>query len=210
MQGVVATISLLSAGLIGGAVFWIIATAALIYVIKQAQQRAAGQPGTILFAHKPMRMLGASIGVALALVWLAVSADDAWLIRIALITLFFALAIYIAFAVSSLPFWTADNTSLTRHLLMAQKTLRWDEIDWVYGVQNTATRRGGRGVTEQKLIVEAGPRRRIVITMNALGTSPGASLKIQSFIQDHAKQAVLGFGRIHEVERRRAAARNRA
>ncbi len=113
------------------------------------------------------------------------------------------------FATYYVPLWAADNTGLTRRALFVKKTLPWHAIDWVYGSMKRTNYRLYGVVkvgqsTQQELVVEAGPKRKIKVTLKAF-LSGGNPQPLKQAIEQNATSAQFGFDKFAAVKQRRAA-----
>jgi hypothetical protein len=172
-----------------------------------ALQSRCNTPGTIIFL-RPRWLLIASTFVLMICsalpLFVPITSDN---IAVVLLPALFALLFYASGLVNVLLFFVADQSGLTRHILFLKKTLPWHAIDWVYGAQTTTSHKAYGLVavaktTEQKLIVEAGPRQRLSIPLRDpfIRTKPGPLIEA---IQERASNALWGYDQWNEVRKRR-------
>ncbi len=103
---------------------------------------------------------------------------------------------------------SADDNGLTISFLGRRKSMAWKDVDWVYGLQSSMSTRGRarrtRSFFDTRVILEAGPRRRITIplAMGGDATSRDALFKMAFERTTNARQ---GFRKARQVAERRAA-----
>lgn len=165
-----------------------------------AAARAGHQgPEVVLFTRSWRKPLALSVVFLLLLgasPFVGVDSNNAafvWLLLLA----FFALLFWLQFTIQALVFWVADLSGLSRQVLAFKTTLPWHEIDWVYP-QRKRTNYQALGVvkvaqtTEDAIIVEAGPRRRITLALKAWLMGGDAQPLVHA-IEERATNAQFGF-----------------
>lgn len=189
--------------------FPLVALLALVFAVitligTSVAQRAHRAPGTVLFRRSIWPLLVPTlIVVACGIVPLFVAVDTTLLALV----LIFALIFYVSGIVVAPLFFVADQTGLTRQILFVKKTLAWQEIDWIYGSQTTTSYKAYGLVkvgqtSEQKLVVEAGPKKRMQIPLRVpmMRVRPDALLQA---IQERANGALFGYDQRARVHQRR-------
>jgi hypothetical protein len=174
-----------------------------------ALQSRYTMPGTVIFRRPRWLLVVSTLALVIcgALPLFVLITRDS--IAAILLPALFALLFYASGLVNVVLFFVADQSGLTRHILFLKKTLPWHTIDWVYGAQTTTNHKAYGLVTvakttEQKLIVEAGPKARLSIPLRDpfIRTRPGPLIEA---IQERASGALLGYDQWQEVKKRRVA-----
>ncbi len=183
--------------------------AALALGWSAALQSRYTMPGTVIFRRPRWLLIVSALVLVIcgALPLFVLITSDS--IAAVLLPAIFALIFYASGLVNVVLFFVADQSGLTRHILFLKKTLPWHTIDWVYGAQTTTSHKAYGLVTvakttEQKLIVEAGPKQRLSIPLRdpLIRTQPGPLIEA---IQERASNALLGYDQWNEVRKRRLA-----
>lgn len=176
---------------------------------RAAIRRAHATPGTVTFTRSPWQLLVGGVivaGCVGSLGFLDEQRDNGLLVALMLVGLF-ALAFAGQFLAPGLTVWVADQAGLTRQLLAFKTTLPWHTIDWVYPAQQTTTYKTygiktGQS-TVQSLIVEAGPKRHLKLTIRAWMVGGDARPLVEA-IQQRATDAMFGYNQFQAVQQRRA------
>lgn len=189
----------------------VLAIAMLLLVWSAAARRAYSGPETVIFARSPWLVLvGAVIvaGCVAGLGFVDPQRDNGLFVALILVGLF-ALVFTGQFLAPALTFWVADHSGLTRQVVAFKTTLPWHTIDWIYPARQTTTYRTygiktGQSTT-QSLIVEAGPKVKLKLTLRAwlVGGDPRALIEA---IQQRATDAQFGYDKYQAVRQRRATA----
>ena len=189
----------------------LVVTAALL-LVNRAARMAYTAPDTIVFARGPSKMIGGAVVVAACAFAAPFVGFDGENVAIWLLFLlaFFAFIWWCQYLGPALVFYVADSVGLTRQWLAVKKTLAWHEIDWVYGaIKRTDYKAYGvvkyAQSTEQTIMVEAGPKRKIKILLKTwlVGGNPEVLL---GAIEQRATNAQFGFDKSPLVIARRNAA----
>lgn len=186
----------------------VLAIAVLLLVWSAAARRAYSEPETVMFARPPWLVLvGAALVAACvaSLGFVDAQRDNGLFVALILVGLF-ALVFTGQFLAPALTFWVADHTGLTRQVLAFKVTLPWHTIDWIYPAQQTTTYRTygiktGQSTT-QSLIVEAGPKTKLKLTLRAWLVG-GDSRPVVAAIQQRATAAQFGYDKFQAVRQHR-------
>ncbi|HEX6123282.1 MAG TPA: hypothetical protein VFY89_08975, partial [Ktedonobacterales bacterium] len=113
---------------------------------------------------------------------------------------------YGAYLSTTLLFWIADARGLTRQVLAFTATLPWEQIDWVYPAR-AKNSQSAYGIplarwTEETLIVEAGPSRKLVLPLRAPLVGGDARSLLEA-IHRRATYAAFGFDQLPRVREAR-------
>jgi hypothetical protein len=192
-------------------------TSAILVRMTRSAQSTYTAPDTVLFSRGPAKMIGGALVVAVLvcaapLIVAVVNDEDAsfMLLLVLFLLAFFAFVWWCQFLATTLVFYVADSSGLTRRWLNATTTLPWHEIDWVYGAANR-TNYMAYGIvkvgqsTQHTVMVEAGPGRKIKIVVKAwlIGGTPEALLQA---VEQCATNAQFGYDKSPLVIARRMAA----
>jgi hypothetical protein len=171
---------------------------------------AYGGPEAVFFSRSPAKVIGGAlvlVACALAAPFVGVDMNSGAFLGLLLVALF-AFVWYAQFLASTLVFYVADQSGLTKQWLAIKKTLPWHAIDWVYPARKTTSYRSygikvGQS-SEDSLMVEAGPKQKIKIVLKAwmIGGDPRP---LVGAIEQHARGAEFGFDKSPVVRERRAA-----
>jgi len=169
--------------------------------------RGYTQPGAVVFSRKPWVVLvGGLVLIACAAATLFIAPDQS---DILLLPVIFAALFWAGWMPSTLLFWMADESGLTRQWLSFKTTLPWHEIDWAYSTRKK-TNYTAYGIikvaqsTEEFITVEAGPRRRIKIALKAPLVG-GNAMPLLAVIRQRATYAYFGMEAAPQVRERRFA-----
>ena len=186
----------------------LVVTAALL-LWNNAAQAARSGPETVIFAHSVGKVIAGAVAMALCATGVGIIGVDPnnGLFLLLVIVGFFALVFWAQFLIPALVFYVADMTGLTRQVLLAKITLPWHAIDWVYPARKTTQYRA-YGIktgssSEESLMVEAGPKRKIKVTLRAWLVG-GDGKPLVNAIQQRATHAQFGFDKSPIVQQRRA------
>lgn len=176
----------------------------MLLIWREVAVRSVREPA-IAYARPPWLQSGLAL-LALAATALAQASNADAPERFALP--FLGLLAWAAYIPATVSIWIADAEGLRRRRLMFSKMLPWSAIDWVY----PSRQRARAGVTVQPitawvgqtLLVEAGPRRRIVVPLGE-PVVDGQARALLAAIVERATGAELGLDRLPQVHERRTA-----
>ncbi len=187
----------------------ILALTAALVVWTNALIRGYTSANAAVLARSPIPMVVCGVLLAACAAVPAVAPINSDNVSFLLLPALFLALFGAMFAQYYLVFWAADAAGLTRQALFLKTTLPWHEIDWVYGSVKTTNYRAYGIVkvgqsTQHDLVVEAGPKRKIKVTLKAFlsGGKPDALLRA---IERQATSAQFGFDKFTAVRQRRAA-----
>jgi hypothetical protein len=105
----------------------------LLLAWSSAAVRGYRQPSAIVFSRPPWIVLaGTLVLIACAAATLFLTPDQS---QILLLPVVFAALFWAGWMPSTLLFWVADDSGLTRQWLSFKTTLPWYEIDWAYSTR---------------------------------------------------------------------------
>jgi hypothetical protein len=185
----------------------VVLTLAVLLWQSAARRAARREASVIVFSRAPWMLL------ALMLVLVGISAVlQLWVPLNGRTSGFYVLAYFLgilgygAFLSTTLLFWVADARGLTRQMLAFRATLPWERIDWIYPTRAKHSQTA-YGIplarwTEETLIVEAGPIRKLVLPLRA-PLAGGDARPLLEAIHRYATQAAFGFDQLPRVREAR-------
>ncbi|HEV7128165.1 MAG TPA: hypothetical protein VGN32_12065 [Ktedonobacterales bacterium] len=200
----VQTASVLLASAVG-----VVLVAAVLLVWATVARRAYSGPETVIFARSPLLFIIGALVTAVCIGGAAFVYDPSQqsgiFVGLILVGLF-AVVLAGQFLMPALTFWVADHSGLTRQFLAFKTTLPWHTIDWVYPASKTTTYRTygiktGQS-TQQSLMIEAGPKRKLKLTIKAFGVGGDTNALVEATRQ-RATNALFGYDKYPTVQQRR-------
>jgi hypothetical protein len=190
-------------------VAFILVTAGLLMWNAAARSAYSGAEA-VVFSRPPAKVIGGAlvfVVCAFAAPFIGVDQNNGAFLGLLFVALF-AFVWCAQFLASTLVFYVADQSGLTRQWLSIKKTLPWHAIDWVYPARKTTSYRSygikvGQS-SEDSLMVEAGPKQKIKLVLKAwmIGGDPRP---LVSAIEQRARGAEFGFDKSPVVRQRREA-----
>ncbi len=163
-----------------------------------------GQPDMLIFVPDSRGFIigGSIIGVCLC----AYAVSGMALLLVGLMVPMFVGALLGIFNLSTIPLFSADSQGISRHGIWRQYRLDWGTIDWVYGESQSMstparTTRRASATSEVRLILEAGPHRRLAIPLSRGDNRTGTALQL--LIERHTPDALVGQRKAAAVRERR-------